>query len=57
MNSLEVLSFKKSIEDYIESSNMPKVVIGMVLKELSAKAEAEGLAEALNEAKEREKNA
>lgn len=54
MNSLDILTFKKTLEDYIAAQNMPKMVISMVLKEISQKAESDALTEALNEAKERE---
>lgn len=54
MTSLEIVSFKKTIEDYIEVQKMPKVVIAMVLKEISAKAERDAMEETLREAKENE---
>ena len=54
MTSLEIISAKKNIEDYIESLEMPKEVIRMVLKEIYARAERQAFDEALKEAQERE---
>ena len=54
MTSLEIISAKKNIEDYLATLKMPKEVIRMVLKEVYAKAEKEAFEEALKEAQERE---
>lgn len=55
MTSLEIISAKKNIEDYLDTLKMPKEVVRMVLKEIYAKAEREAFEEALKEAQEREK--
>lgn len=55
MNSLEVMSFKKSLEDYINNQTMPKEVIRLVLKEIYLGAEKSAIEEALMQAKEKEK--
>ena len=55
MTTLEILSFKKAIENYIEDSKLPKELVRMILKEIYSSVEKQAYDEAmaqLNETKE-----
>lgn len=54
MNSLDILTFKKTIKDYIDSQPLPKEVVRMVVKELLEDISKEALDEAMKEIKEME---
>lgn len=54
MNSLDILTFKKTIKDYIDSQPLPKEVVRMVVKELLENISKEALDEAMKEIKEME---
>ena len=56
MSSLEVVTFKQSIKDYIANQSMPKEVIRMALKEIYAEVEREAYEELILEAKEKGDN-
>lgn len=49
MNSLQIISFKKTIKDYIDSQPIPKEVSRLVLKELLEEVSKEALDEAMAE--------
>lgn len=55
MTTLEILTFKKTIENYIEESKLPKEVVRMVVKDIYSSVEKQAYEEAmaqLNETKE-----
>lgn len=54
MSSLEIISFKKSIEDFIASQKLPAEVKRMVVKEIYEDVTAEAAREAMREIKEEE---
>lgn len=56
MTSLDIISVKQTIENYINGLDMPKEVIRMVVKEVYQKTEKDAYEEALAQAKEREEN-
>lgn len=54
MTSLQLVSFKKNITDYIESQPLPKEAVRLVLKEILEDVSHKAITEALREAEERE---
>ncbi len=54
--SLDVMTFKKTIEEYVKAINMPAEVKRLVLKEIYDEVKTEALTEALAQAKEMEDN-
>lgn len=54
MNTLDILSARQTIENYINGLDMPKEVIRMVVKEVYQKTEKDAYEEALMQAKEKE---
>lgn len=52
MKSIEILQVRKTLEEYINSLDMPKELIRMILKEAYDKAEKSAYEEAMNELKE-----
>lgn len=54
MNTLEIISFKKTLEDYINKQEMPKEVVRLVLKEIYDNVSKASLEEALNEMRKEE---
>lgn len=54
MTSLDIVSARKTIEDYIDGLDIPKEVVRMVVKEIYQKTEKDAYAEALAQAKEKE---
>ena len=56
MTSLEIISMKQTIKDYLNSCGAPKEISRMVVREVYEDLQREALEEALTEAKEREKD-
>lgn len=56
MNSLEIISLKKNLEDYLNRQQMPKEVIRLVLKEIYDEIAKASLEEAMKEIGEGENN-
>lgn len=54
MKSIDIISFKKTLEGFIESQDMPKEVIRMVVKEVYEDVSKASLEEAMKEINERE---
>ena len=54
MTSLDIISFKKNIEDYCKTSGLPYEVIRMVFKEMYEGISKQALNEAYEQAKEQE---
>lgn len=57
MNTLDILTFKKSIENFIDDSEMPKELVRMVLKEIYSSVEKQAYEEAMAQLKEGESDA
>jgi len=57
MTSLDLISFKKNIKDYIDTCGLPKEAARLVLKELLEETTKEAIAEAYAEAKKAETEA
>ena len=55
MTSLELISFKKNIKDYIDTCGLPKEAVRLELKEIYEEVSKEALQEAYAEAQEKEK--
>lgn len=55
MTSLEIITFKKNLEDYISSQNFPAEIKRMVLEDIYKKVAQDAFNEAMNQAKEKEK--
>lgn len=56
MTSLEVITFKKTIEDYVKSVDMPMEVKRLVIKEIYEDVHKKALEEVMSEISEREEN-
>lgn len=54
MKSIEILSVKKSIEDYLEAVEMPMELKRMIVKDIYINVEKKAYEEAMNEVKENE---
>lgn len=54
MNSLDLISLKKNIKDYLDNIGLPKEAIRLVLKEVYEEVSKEAINEALEQAKEHE---
>lgn len=54
MTTLEILSVKKSIEDYLNAVEMPWELKRMILKDIYINVERKAYEEAMNEVKENE---
>ena len=54
MLSIDILTVKKTVEDYLESVDMPWELKRMILKEIYEKTEKKAYNEAMNEVKENE---
>lgn len=54
MTTLEILSVKKSIEDYLEAVEMPWELKRMILRDIYINVERKAYEEAMNEVKENE---
>jgi len=50
MNSLDLISLKKNIKDYLDKCEIPKEAIRLVLKELYAEIQQEAVNEAMAQA-------
>lgn len=57
MTSLDIISFKKNIEDYCKTSGLPYEVIRLVFKEMYESISKQALNEAYQQAKEQENGA
>ena len=57
MTSLDIISFKKNIEDYCKTSGLPYEVIRLVFKEMYESISKQALDEAYQQAKEQEDGA
>lgn len=57
MTSLDIISFKKSIKDYINTCGLPKEAARLVLKEIYEEVSKEALSEAYAEAQKAETEA
>lgn len=55
MKSIDILTTKKSIEDYLETVEMPWELKRMILKDIYINVERKAYEESLKEAQEREK--
>ena len=57
MTSLDLISFKKNIKDYIDTCGLPKEAARLVLKEVYEETSKEALKEAYEEANKAETEA
>jgi len=57
MNSLDLISFKKNIKDYINTCGLPKEAARLVLKEIYEETSKEAINEAYAEAQKAETEA
>lgn len=54
MNSLDLITFKKSIKDYVDTCGLPKEASRLILKEVLEEVTKEALNEAMKELSEKE---
>lgn len=54
MNSLDLISLKKNVKDYLDTCGLPKEAIRLVLREIYEEVQKEAVNEALEQAKENE---
>ena len=52
MNSLDLISLKKNVKDYLDTCGLPKEAIRLVLREIYEEVQKEAVNEALEQAKE-----
>ena len=57
MTSLDLISFKKNVKDYINACGIPKEAARLILKEMYEEITKEAIAEAYKEAQEAETEA